>query len=70
MQPRVVIESVDDEITVILRQMTATERLAIAFGMWRSARDMLSSMLRSQHPDWSERRIGAEVAHRLSHGAC
>jgi hypothetical protein len=69
MHARTVIESVDDDVAAILRQKTPAERLAIAFGMWRSARKMLTSMLRGQHPDWSNHEVDAEVARRMSHGA-
>ena len=59
-----------DDMAEILRQKTPAERLEIAFGMWRSARDMLTAMLTSRHPDWTHDRIVEEVARRLSHGAC
>jgi hypothetical protein len=49
--------------------MTPAQRLAIAHGMWRSARDMLTNLMRSEHPDWSDDQVGHEVARRLSHGA-
>ncbi|MGH9381807.1 MAG: hypothetical protein ACRD2Z_14500 [Thermoanaerobaculia bacterium] len=46
-----------------------SQRLAIASGMFRSAREMLLSHLRAEHPEWSEERIRRESTHRLSHGA-
>lgn len=64
-----VIESVDNEMALVLRQKTTTERLQIGFGMWRSARELLAALLRRQHPSWSEQDLAAEVALRLSHGA-
>mgnify|MGYP000866532021 CR=1 FL=1 len=64
-----IIEVVDDAMAEVLRQKTPAERLGIAFGLWRSTRRMLSSMLRSVHPDWNEEQIDREVARRLSHGA-
>ncbi len=63
------LEVVEEEMARILRQKTPAERLSIAFGLWRSARLMLVSMLRSLHPDWDEERVQREVARRLSHGA-
>jgi hypothetical protein len=60
----------DDEMAEILRHKTPAERLAIADGMLRSARTMLTAMLTRQHPDWSQERVAAEVAKRISHGAC
>jgi hypothetical protein len=53
----------------MLRSKTAAERLKIASGMWRSARSILTNVLRQDHPDWDQRRIDLEVASRLSHGS-
>jgi hypothetical protein len=62
-------EMVDDRMADVLRAKTPEQRLAIGFGLWRSARVMLSSMLRSAHPEWDEARLNTEVARRMSHGA-
>ena len=66
---RPVVEVVDDDMARILAQKTGAERLAIADGMFRSARRMLESHLRAEHPEWDPQRLQAEVARRLSHGA-
>lgn len=63
------IETPDQEVVEILQAKTPQERLNIAFGMWRAARDMLISLLASGHPDWDQDRIMEEVARRLSHGS-
>jgi hypothetical protein len=63
------IEVMDDQMADMLRQKTGAERLAIAFGLFSSARRMLLSHLRTEHPDWDEQQIIAEAARRLSHGA-
>ncbi len=63
------IEVIDDQMAEILRQKTGAERLAIASGMYASARRMLISHLRTTHPEWSEERVLHEAARRLSHGA-
>ncbi len=63
------VEVVDDEMAAVLRKKTGPERLRIAFGLFSSARCMLLSHLRSEHPDWDDLRIVREVARRLSHGA-
>ncbi len=65
-----VIETIDEDMVEILRQKTPSERLEVAFSMWRFARDMVTAMLVQEHPDWSRERIEAEVALRMSHGAC
>ena len=65
-----VIEVMDDDMAEILKKKTPAERLGIAFALWTSARDMLTTMLASQHPNWSKERVATEAARRLSHGAC
>lgn len=68
MHDRIVIESVDDDMAAILRLKTPAERLSIGFGMWRSARSMLTSMLRDRFPEWSDDEVNSEVASRMSRG--
>jgi hypothetical protein len=43
---------VEPDMAEILRGKTETERLAIAWGMWRSARAMLANLQRTEHQDW------------------
>ena len=59
----------DEAMVDVLRTKTPAERLAIANGMWRSARRMIEAMLRREHPDWSAEEIQRAVAQRMSHGA-
>jgi hypothetical protein len=61
------IEVVDPVMAAVLRQMTEAERLRIAWGMCRSARDMLLYLLRAVHPEWSQRQVEQEAARRLAH---
>lgn len=63
------IEVMDEAMTEVLRRKTPAERLAIGFGLWRSARKLLRGQLASLHPDWDAQRLAQEVARRLSHGA-
>ncbi len=63
------IEVLDDAVADILRKKSPSERLAIANGMWRSARRMIESLLRAEHPEWTDDEIRREVARRMSHGA-
>lgn len=63
------IEVLDDAMADVLRQKTGDERLAIAFGMWSSARNMLMANLAREHPQWSAEEIHRETARRMSHGA-
>ena len=61
------IEVVDREMARVYAGMSGAERLAVAAGMFESARRMLESHLRSEHPEWEAQRREAEVARRLSH---
>ena len=62
------LECVDQEIAELLRAKTPAQRLEIAFSLWRSARKMLTCLLESQHPDWNDVQVTAEVARRMSGG--
>jgi hypothetical protein len=62
------VEVVEPDMAAILRQKTEAERLRIAWGMWKSARDMLRHLLRAEHHDWSEAAVQQEAARRLAHG--
>lgn len=59
---------VDDDMAAVFRDKTPAERLRVAFGLWASTRNMVERLLRSQHPDWDDRAIKAEVGRRMSHG--
>ena len=67
--PSIQVEVMSEEMAAILRQKTGAERLQIANDMFVSARRMLLSHLRAEHPDWNDLRIEREAARRLSHGA-
>ena len=62
------IEAPDDEMCEILRLKSEAERLAIAFGMWRFARDMIRANLRQENPDWTTEQVEQQTSRRLSHG--
>jgi hypothetical protein len=63
------IELMDPDMVQVIRAKTGAERLRIASGMYASARRMLLSHLRHEHPEWSEQCVEQEAARRLSHGA-
>ncbi len=63
------IEVVDERTAEVLRGKTGAERLQIASDMYSSARRMIISHLRAEHPDWDEQQVVEEAARRLSHGA-
>ncbi len=62
------IEVVDDRMAEVLRAKTPAQRISIGFGMWDSAKRMLTAHLSSEHPDWSVQRVSREVVRRLSQG--
>jgi Rv0078B-related antitoxin len=62
-------EIMDDAMAEVYRAKTPAERLAIADGMWRFAQKMIDTILRDEHPDWTDEAIAREVARRMSHGA-
>lgn len=62
------IEVIDGTLARVLRGKTPQQRLAIAFGLWTSAKKQLTNYLWSEHPDWDEMMIQKEVVKRLSHG--
>lgn len=64
-----VVEILDPVIVDILRRQTPQERLAQSFRLWETARLIVRSSVRQQHPEWSEDEILREAARRLSHGA-
>jgi Rv0078B-related antitoxin len=63
------VEMMDDRMAEVLRAKSPAERLAIADGMWRSARGMIEAILRDERPDWTDDEIQRQVARRMSHGA-
>jgi len=63
-----VVEVVDDIMIPCLRAKTEAERLEMAAGMWRYARDTYLSLARQQHPEWSAEEIQREAKRRLCAG--
>jgi hypothetical protein len=51
----------------IYRRMTPERRLALAEGLYWTAREMKAAWLRAQHADWSESRVSQEVTRIFSH---
>lgn len=63
------IEVVDEAVAAVLRRKTPAERIALAAAAHRTARALLTARVQSQHPDWADDRVRAEVARRLLRGA-
>ena len=51
----------------IYRRMTPEQRLRIAERMYWSARKLKTAGVRSQHPDWTESQVRAEVNRLFLH---
>jgi hypothetical protein len=62
-------DRIDDDMARVVQGKTGAQRLAIANALFASARQMLLSYLRAEHPDWDEARVRRETARRLSHGS-
>lgn len=61
-------DAVDDMMAMILRAKTPAERLEIAFGMWRHARNTILRIVQAEHPEWEPAEVQRETARRLLHG--
>ncbi len=68
MQTRLPMEIVDRDMARVLAEKTEAERLQIGWGMQRSARRMMTRIIRAENPDWTDEQVGREVARRFSHG--
>jgi hypothetical protein len=60
-------EEPSPEQIAALRAMSGEKRLRLAEKLYWFARKMKAEGLRSQHPDWSEDRINAEVTDIFLH---
>jgi hypothetical protein len=63
------IEILDETMVALLRTKAGVERLQMAFGMWRTAKLIVTAGVRDQHPEWTAGQVQREVARRMSHGA-
>ena len=63
-----VVEMMDPMMVEIMRNKTPAERLAIACGMWESARAIIGGTVRQEHPDWSQETVNQEIVRRISRG--
>jgi hypothetical protein len=58
----------EPELIALLAEKTPAERLSTAWGMWRSARKMMTRILQAENPTWTKKQVQAEVSRRMSHG--
>ncbi len=57
-------QSIEDIYRDHIRKMTPAEKIAQAFRMTATVRNMVRTNLRSEHPDWDERTLKFELARR------
>jgi hypothetical protein len=62
------IEVMNEAMAEIARKKTVAERLAVGFGLWRYARRRHEGAVRTDHPDWDDAAVKAEVNRRMARG--
>jgi hypothetical protein len=55
------------EYIAILRRMSGTQKLRVAFALYWSARKLKAAALRQQHPTWSESEVQQTVKRIFLH---
>jgi len=59
------VEVMDERMVAVYRSKTGAERLRIADGMFRFARDLVAAGIRDAHPDWPDELVQREAARRM-----
>lgn len=62
-------ESVADHELARLREMTASEKIAVMHSLWRQAWALKRAGIRAQHPDWSAEQVETGVREVFRDGA-
>ena len=62
-------EAMDQEYAAILKEKSPAERIAMVLEANRMGRILAECGVRYLHPEWSDEKVGAEVARRMLHGA-
>jgi hypothetical protein len=62
------IEVLDSIMVEVLRSKTPAERVAMGLECNRTARLLIEGHLRTQHPEWSDEQVAAEIARRMLGG--
>jgi hypothetical protein len=60
-------EQTSSEQIESFRRMPAERRLALAEGLYWSARELKAAWLRAQHPDWTDIQVSREVTRVFLH---
>lgn len=62
------LEQADPAAVEVLRRQRGSERLAQAFGLWRTTRAIVRSSERRRHPEVGDQALERRVAERMSRG--
>ncbi len=62
------IEVVDRVMASVFREKTVAQKIAIVGQAHRTAKRLIAAGVRSEHREWSDEQIAAEVARRLLGG--
>ena len=58
------IEVMDDCVAAFLRKKTPTEHIALMLEANKMGRSHIEKKIRSEHPEWEDARVSAELARR------
>ncbi len=59
------IESLDEETIAWLRTKTPAEKIKTSSDLHETARKIVATQIRQEHPDWDEARVQKQVAWRI-----
>ncbi len=63
------IEVVDDQMAAIYREMSTAQKGEIIASAHRTMRRLLQGRILTDHPEWNEEQVNAEVSQRLLYGS-
>ncbi len=56
------------EMVPVLKSLTVAQRLSTVFYLSRLVRSIIRAQIHSQHSDWNDMQVEAELARRISYG--
>ena len=60
------LETISDEMALVLRLKTDAQRLRSVNAFWQSARRVLKAAIVTEHPQWDRQQVNREIARRMS----
>ena len=61
-------ETIDPQMAEVLRAKTGAQRLQIVDALYRSARSLIESNIRTRYPDWNDATVLKMIARRIAGG--